>query len=449
MRPERVKDGDFEFGGELGELPEDPFDKPSRWPGTKWMFEVVDDYERDYPHLVKHAEGYPTPEYLRTITKVGNVGYEGEMEAPTDGSELIRKTILDNDERTLYIQVWGGCNTIARALLDIEHEYKEQPEWKELHEKIMNKVVITACGEQDDTFQDYIAEEWPGIMFVKTLQMQSYAYPWFIMPEGESKDTLKADYMKAEILTGRSALTDGYCTWLDGHVYEGEDSPAQFGSNPNIVNEWFGARFIKAKPVKYDFLSEGDSPTYFCLLDWGFRTLENFGFGGLAGRYYKEDKKNSKGEALHVWNVAKDNYTDRDGNASEQESMWQYVADIQRDFAARVDWVSKDKYEDAEHMPSLEIKEGLDFTVAPGEKVILHANATTTDKTNADVSFKVYEDASAACAKETVIAADGAVAEITVPANAKPGDLIHVVVKAQCDGKYRLTYYQQVIITVK
>lgn len=446
VRPEKKNADDFEFDGGL---PQDPYDKPSRWPGTDWMLQVIDDYEKDYTNLVKHAEGYPTPEYLRTITKVGNVGYEGEMEAPTEGSELIREKILDDDDRTLYIQVWGGCNTIARALLDIEKEYKEKPEWNALHDKIMKKIVITACGEQDGTFREYITEEWPEIMFVKTLQMQSYAYPWFVMPEGDSKDTLRADFMKAEILNGKSALTDGYCTWLDGNVYEGEDAPAQFGSNPNIINEWFGAKFIQEKPMKYDFLSEGDSPTYFCLLDWGFRTLENFGYGGLAGRYFNENQKNSKGETLHVWNVATDHYTDRDGNVTEQESMWQYVADIQRDFAARVDWASKEKYEDAEHMPVLEIKEGLDFVAAPGEKVVLHASAASTDKTNVTVSFKVYEDASATCAKDVVIAADGDMAEVTVPSNAKQGDQIHVIVKAQCDGKYRLTYYRQVIIVVK
>ena len=39
-------------------------------------------------------------------------------------------------------------------------------------------------------------------------------------------------------------------------------------------------------------------------------------------------------------------------------------------------------------------------------------------------------------------------AEVKVPADAEPGDLIHVVVKAECNGKYRLTYYQQVIITI-
>ncbi|MBR1710767.1 MAG: DUF1593 domain-containing protein, partial [Clostridia bacterium] len=84
------------------------------------MFRTIDDYEKDYPNLSRHAAGYPTPDYLRSIIKIGNVGYKGEIEASTEGSELIRKAILDDDERTLYLQVWGGCNTISRALMDIQ-----------------------------------------------------------------------------------------------------------------------------------------------------------------------------------------------------------------------------------------------------------------------------------------------------------------------------------------
>jgi hypothetical protein len=113
------------------------------------MMRVIDDYEKDYPNLIRHAEGYPTPEELRAITKVGNIGYEGEMEAPTEGSELIRTRMLDDDPRPLYLQVWGGTNTIARALMDIEREYRDTPEWPSVHEKITKKVIITACGEQD------------------------------------------------------------------------------------------------------------------------------------------------------------------------------------------------------------------------------------------------------------------------------------------------------------
>ncbi|MBR3641979.1 MAG: DUF1593 domain-containing protein, partial [Parasporobacterium sp.] len=190
VKPPKTNKDDFdaEYTVESG-----PFDQPYRWPGTEWMMREIDDYEKDYVNLQKHAEGYPSPEYLRSIVKIGNIGYEGEMEAPTEGSELIRERILDDDDRTLYIQVWGGTNTAARALMDIQKQYEGSPEWPALHDKISKKVVITACGEQDPAYRAYVAEEWPGIQFVKTLQMRSYAYPWFVMPEGESKDTLRSE----------------------------------------------------------------------------------------------------------------------------------------------------------------------------------------------------------------------------------------------------------------
>lgn len=448
VKPEKTirDDFDVEFAVETG-----PFDQPYRWTGTDWMFRVLDDYEKDYPNLIKHADGYPTPDYLRSITKIGNIGYEGEVEAPSEGSELIRERILDEDERTLYLQVWGGCNTIARALMDIQSEYSGSAEWDVLHDKISRKIVITACGEQDPAYRTYIAEEWPDIQFVKTLQMESYAYPWFVMPEGESKDTLKADFMKREILTGKSALTSGYCTWLDGNNYEGEDEESQFGANPEIGRQWFGYTVLGLpEPVKYDFLSEGDSPTFFPLFNWGFRSLEDFSYGGIAGRYCKvEGEINSRGETLNMWDVCKDSYTDRDGNVSEVESMWPYVCDIQRDFAARVHWAETESYEDGEHAPDLEIDEGTDLKVRAGETVTLHAESSSPDSAKVNVSWKIYEEASAAGAKETMIdSSDAGEAQITLPVDAEPGDKIHIIVRAQADGRYRLVHYQQVILAV-
>ena len=445
---DNVKRSEFEFEGEVT----GPYDQPYRWPGTKWMWDEIDDYEKDYPNLAKHAEGYPTPDYLRSITKIGNIGYEGEMEAPTEGSELIREKILDDDPRTLYVQVWGGTNTLARALLDIQKEYEGTKGWAELHEKITKKVVITACGEQDPTYRSYIAENWPDMQFVKTLQMRSYAYPWYVMPEGESKDTLKADFMKREILNGKSALAQGYCTWLDGKVYEGEGPAGQFGSNPNIADEWFGAKMGLPRPVPYDFLSEGDSPTFFLLFPcWGFRTLENFAWGGIAGRYHKvENQFNSKGEALNVWDVSMDAYTDRDGNISELESMWPYVCDIQRDFAARVAWCAAGKYEDAEHAPKLSVREGTDITAAPGEKVVIHPLAEAADQDAKVMVFcRIYPEVSAPGSVFVSVSSCGDCAEFTVPKNAESGDEFHLIVKAQADGHFRLVRYQQVIVKVK
>lgn len=427
------------------------FDQPFRWTGTDWMWEEIDEYEKDYPNLLKHSPNYPTPDYLRSITKIGNIGYVSDMEEATEGSNLIKERILDEDPRPLYIQVWGGTNTIARALKDIQDEYQGTTEWLSLHEKISKKVILTACGEQDTTYRDYIAEEWPQIQFVKTLQMKSYAYLWYVMPEGESKDSLKASFMKKHIMNGKSVLADGYCTWLDGNYYEGEAEGAQFGANPNIVNEWFGARMMGLKDAKpYDFLSEGDSPTFFCLFDWGFRTLENFGYGGASGRYHPvTNETNSKGEVLNIWDVDLDMYTGYDGKESLQESMWPYVCDIQRDFAARVDWASQPNYMDGEHKPQLEIEEGLDLDVKAGQSISLHAKVSTSDRTNASVNFKIYKDASSESVQNASLHADDTMATIQIPEDAKVNDKIHVIVQAQANGKYKLVKYQQVILTIK
>jgi len=446
VRPEKTGSGDFdnEYSTETG-----PFDRPWRWTGTDWMFRVIDDYEKDYPNLVRHDPAYPSPDYLRSVTKVGNVGYEGEREAPSEGSELIRQRILDCDPRPLYLQVWGGCNTIARALMDIQAEHEGRSGWEELRKKITDKVIITACGEQDPSYREYIAENWPGIMFVRTLQMESYAYFWYKMPECESKDTLKADFMKREILGRKSALAGGYCTWLDGKYYEGEDADCQFGTNQALAENWVGVKMFGLPPAgQYDFLSEGDSPTFFPLLDFGFRTLEDFRYGGMAGRYERKEKYNSRGELLNCWDVCRDSFTGYDGKAREVESMWPYVADLQRDFAARVEWASADAYEKGEHRPSLSIKEGLDREAAPGSRVEITAEAESSDGSEVSVSFRIYIEAGSACSEKALLETEGCRAFLTVPEDAEPGEEIHVICRARAAGHHRLTCYRQVIIRV-
>ena len=49
VRTEQLDSGDF-AGFEQA-----PFDRPYRWPGSDWMFRVVDDYAKDYPNLCRHA----------------------------------------------------------------------------------------------------------------------------------------------------------------------------------------------------------------------------------------------------------------------------------------------------------------------------------------------------------------------------------------------------------
>jgi len=100
-----------------------------RWPGTTWMQELLDEYGKIQPNLLKHAKGFPTATELKKMVKVGNIDFEGEMSKETEGSEWIKKILLDENPQPVYLQIWGGTNTVARALKSIEETYKNQPKW--------------------------------------------------------------------------------------------------------------------------------------------------------------------------------------------------------------------------------------------------------------------------------------------------------------------------------
>ena len=80
--------------------------------------------EQIRPNLVKQADGYPTADHLRGLFKIGNITNVGEMAQVTEGSEWIKKVILDDHSRPLYVLAWGGNNTMARALKSIQEQYE-------------------------------------------------------------------------------------------------------------------------------------------------------------------------------------------------------------------------------------------------------------------------------------------------------------------------------------
>ena len=425
----------FHWKGVAGQK-EEKYTKPYRWPGTEWMQKYLNAYQKIYPNLKKHDKSYPAPAYLKSVTKVGNIGYKGEMDSATEGSELIKKTILDNDERTLYLLAWGGTNTISRALKDIEKEYKGTKQWDAIRKKIINKVVIPACGEQDETYSEYIAEEWPEIKFMSCSQMSSYAYMWRTQPEDSSKKTLYAGFMLKNLIRKHGALLDNYVTWGDGTYLDGEEPGSQFGTNEDLLDSlnWWGGFNPVQKYQRYDFLSEGDSPTFFMLLDTGLRTLEDITNGGFSGRYARADKKNSKGQEVNYWSPVTDTYVKEDGSTMKVESSWKYIDDIQNDFAARADWCIVNDYVKANHAPKVSVTEGTDIKASAGETLKLHAIATDPDDDYVTVSWSEYTDASTT---ETALTLKGAASDtisFKIPEDAKAGQKIHLIVQAQDDG---------------
>ena len=108
-----------------------------------WIEDVIqNEYAVDYENLVKNDPDYPSPDELLSVVKMGNVEFEGDVREATEGSDWIVQCILDDDPRPLYIESWGGFNTVARALLSINEEYGETDQWQEIYDKVCGKVVI-------------------------------------------------------------------------------------------------------------------------------------------------------------------------------------------------------------------------------------------------------------------------------------------------------------------
>ena len=84
------------------------------------ILRMIDVYAKDLPQLCRHVSGLMTPEQLRPLVKQGRMseapvcGY-GES---TEGSKWIVQQARRQDDRPLYILVWGCLEDVAQALHD-------------------------------------------------------------------------------------------------------------------------------------------------------------------------------------------------------------------------------------------------------------------------------------------------------------------------------------------
>ena len=433
--------------------------EPFRWTGTDWIFDFLDDYEAVYDNLKAHDEDYPEPDYLRSVTKIGNIKNKGEMDEVTEGSEFLKDLFLDDDQRTLYVQTWGGTNTTARTLKSIEEEYKDTDEWEDIQKKINDKLVLYIILDQDDSYSDYIAKNWPDIEIINDRSnFWHFAYAWQ-MHSDELNETLKADWCYENLVKDKGPLMENYALMGDGKIIEGENYEELRGTQDYLTNN--------PNYQQYDFISEGDSPSFLYLIDTGLRSLEDPSYGGWGGRF-GEDGINS----VLDYNPYSKQY-------EAQYSLSRWFTDIQNDFAARVDWCLTDDDKAVNHAPSVSVEEGIDIEASAGDEVTLTAKGKDRDDNNLTYRWWRYHEAdtyqdSKVITKEEVQDLDGLQMDITrqvgenekidtieiknsneakmsfvIPEDAKSGDTIHMVVEVQDDGAHQLKHYQRVIITVK
>ena len=406
-----------------------------RWIGIDWMQNLIDKYAKVYTNLLKHDNHYPTPRYLKSIIKTGNIDFEGEMDHNTEGSDFIKRILLDNKPGPVYLQMWGGTNTVARALKAIEDEYKGSPEWQNIYKKISQKAILYIILDQDAAYKKYVALNWPDIKVIyNSSQFWSLAYFWPRVVPVELQTTFKGKWLAEKIKFNHGPLLSSYFLWGDGQKIK-EDPEHTQGDTADARKNGFD---------QYDFLSEGDSPAFLYLIDVGLRSLENPSYGGWAGRMIRSAAN------PHVWEDGKD-VTDHNPYTGKNDISYpqtRWIDALQNDFAARADWCVKD-YNHANHAPVVKLNCAVNITATRGQLVKLGAAATDPDRDSLRYHWWQYEEAGTYPGNVEMQTGGYKNASFVVPHDAKAGSTIHIILEVRDSGSPQLTRYQAVIVTVK
>ncbi|MDF2157234.1 nucleoside hydrolase-like domain-containing protein [Algoriphagus sp. CAU 1675] len=423
-----------------------------RWAeGERFIHDIVVAYEKSYPNLKTHNPGYPSPEYLKSVIRYGNIDFDGDFSKDTPGSDLIRRKILDDHPGKLFITAWGGASTIARALYTIQRDFELTEDWKKIQAKINRKVVLLPSGDQDDTFASYIRPNWPDIEYRQFRQVPSYGYGAQIRASAENAPYLTSTWMKTNI-SDQGPLGELYRVWGDGKQMVEGDKVDYFGIAGKTNEELKAMGYLVWLPVqeKGSWLGEGDNHTVMNMLGNGLRAYEKGTYGGWGGRTILTAQPtavsgmSSSGSADDMAALL----SNQNRAQTDLEPFPNYFPEAQKDFAARMKWAVTPNFKDANHAPSLRIEGPLILMGSPGQKTKVHASVSDPD--GDEVSIRWFQTpVSGFEAKAEISRPEGKSIELILPKDTKPGQEIHLIVAATDSGSPALTSYQRVIIRVK
>lgn len=334
---------------------------------------IIGVYGKVQPNLLKHEPGYPSAQELHALVKKGRpvfgMGAVGKGH-DSEGSDWIIKVLEENDERPLWISVWGGPNTLAQALWKI----KDTRSAAETN-RLIGKLRVYTISDQDDSGH-WMRNTFPDLFYI-------------VSPGSYSNATWSA-------ITGNVAGANNEVVsndWIAAHIQQGHGP--------------LGAEY---PDVAYGM--EGDTPSFLSLIPNGLNDPEHPNLGGWGGRYelYKPAPPAAPAnpplaalfflepETRPIWTNAEDTFRPRlpsrwgrvirpDSIAytSNKVTLWRWREDFQNDFASRMDWTIK-SYEEANHPPVPGLGHDDTLTVRSGEIFGLKA-AGTTDPDDDSVGY--------------------------------------------------------------
>jgi hypothetical protein len=141
---------------------------------TQMLDKILDAYTEVYDNLKVHADGFPTPEYLKSISVMGQRGY-GMSDVGTGkdspGSDLIIASVDKDDPRPVWVTGWGGMNNIAQAIWKV----RETRSPEELA-KFLSKLRLFDILGQDDAGA-WIAKNFPEVFYIRATGVYGWQSP--------------------------------------------------------------------------------------------------------------------------------------------------------------------------------------------------------------------------------------------------------------------------------
>jgi len=395
---------------------------------------ILDGYEKVRPNLLLHEPGYPTADSLRSLVKLGlsRYGMLGVGEGmDSEGSDWIIKLLEKDDDRPLWISVWGGSNTLAQALYKID-----KTKSAEEVNRLVSRLRVYTISDQDDSAA-WMRKTFPNLFYIVT--------------PGD-------DY--------------GQATWIAiNNIYEGID-------NYTVSNEWLANNIqqghgpLGAAYPDVAWGMEGDTPAFLSLIPNGLNNAERPNWGGWGGRYelgipdfakVKEGDSDvvAEPETRPIWTNASDNYvpyltgeykravTRSDKTFSGNHvTLWRWRDDFQNDFAARMDWCTL-SYEGANHPPVPHLNHPGEITVKSGQGFTLDAYGSS-DPDGDSISYLWFHYPEAGTYSKT-INVEGAEnvdrANFTAP-KVDEEVTAHFILKLTDKGSPPLSRYKRVIVTI-
>ncbi|HTZ21023.1 MAG TPA: nucleoside hydrolase-like domain-containing protein [Opitutaceae bacterium] len=396
--------------------------------------QIVSAYAKVRDNLELHEPGFPTGDYLLARVSEGLpvYGMNGVGEGKdSPASELLIRAVDRDDPRPLWVPVWGGPSVLAQALWKVRAT-RSAPDLA----RFVSRLRVYTISDQDDS-GPWIRQNFPGVFYI--------ASPGF---------------------------SDGgayhHATWsgISGDYFHARCPGADFQL---VTNEWLDRNIRRKGPLgaeypRWEYLMEGDTPSFLNLIANGLSDPEHPNWGGWGGRYElytpRPQKWHLYPETRPLWTDADDEVLGVDGrwHDTNHATIWRWRSAYQNDFAARMDWTVK-PYAAANHPPVPRLGHSARLTARPGQRVDLSAEGTSDPDGDA-VSYEwfYYNEAgtfplsSARSGQPLEIKNyDQPKAWFTVPTGrVMPPGLgeMHIILAVTDHGTPRLTRYQRVIVTV-